>query len=193
MAFPIFPLSPMPVNMTRIKDWGENVTVYDSGDSQGDTPFMKPLYDYSFPIQVMNELKQNSLWAFWDTRKGRTTPFLMRDPYDYAINSVLGVRSGITNAATLFLCDINSYMVRADTITISSLFSASSGYVRLGVEYSYDQDAGILTVNTKGTADVWGVRSAYYWKKVRYMAAWHEKSVLWNLFSVDGVSMKEMP
>jgi len=193
MALPIFPLSPMPANVTRMKDWSDDTQEFDSGLKLGFSPWQKPLYGYVFPIKAMNELKQATLWAFVDTVKQTTNPFLMKDPYDYRVNSVLGVRSGITNAATLFLYDTNSYMVRADTISIGSLFSVASGFVRLGVQYGYDQDTGILTVNTKATTDVWGVRSMEYWKKARFRTPWSERAIIWNIFGVDNVSIKEEP
>jgi hypothetical protein len=108
------------------------------------------------------------------------------------VNSVMGVRSGITNAATSFLFDTNSYMVRADTTTVGSMFSTLSGYIRNGFEYSYDQDTGLLTVNTKDITDVWGVRSMQYYKKVKFISDFKETSPLWNVFNAT-VQVKEMP
>lgn len=183
MAYPTFPFSPLPGGTERFKDWNENVDVYDSGAEQAGSPFLRPLYNYTIPIKNMQDTKQQSLWAFWDTVKGRVSPFLMMDPYDYSVNSVLGVDSGVTNAATLQLYDTRSYLVRADTTTIGSLFSAASGYVTLGSEYSYDQDNNILTVNTKVSSDVWGVRSMFYFKKCKFAGPYVEQSPLWNTFN----------
>lgn len=191
MALPIFPLSPMPANVTRMKDWASDNQEYDSGLKLGFSAFTKPLYQYVFPIKAMNEIKQSSLWAFVDVVKQTTNPFLMKDPYDFRVASVMGVRSGITNAGTLFLYDTNSYMVRADTFTVASLFSATSGFVRLGVQYAYDQDTGVLTVNTKAASDVWGVRSMEYWKKARFGTPWRERAIIWNIFGVDNVVISE--
>lgn len=193
MALPIFPLSPMPAGMTRWKDWASDKQQYDSGLMIGFSPWTKPLYHYSFPVKAMNELKQAPLWAFVDTVKQTTYPFLMKDPYDYRVNSVLAVRSGLTNAATVFLYDTNSYMLRADTTTIGSLSSTLSGFVRLGVQYQYSQDTGILTVSTKGVADVWGVRSMQYWKKVSFGSPWKEQAIIWNIFGVDHIVIDEEP
>jgi hypothetical protein len=187
-----FPFSPLPAGTSRMKDWNSAVQEYDSGDSQGLSPWIKPLYRYSLPLNNYTEIKQSSLWHFWDLVKGATIPFLLRDPYDYSINSVLAVRSGITNAATLFFYDVNSYMVRPDTVFTGSLFSALSGYVRLGIEYGLDQDSGILTVNTKAVTDVWGVRSMFYLKKCRFSGDHNETSPLWNVFN-SNLSVKEMP
>ena len=111
MTLPIFPI-PMYGGLRRSKRWGENVVRYDSGARQGDTPFLKPLYNYDMNIQNMTEFRQSSLWHFLDEQKGMTNPFLMKDPYDYRVNSVLAVRSGIPTGSTLFIYDTNSFMVR---------------------------------------------------------------------------------
>src|SRR4051812_23466691 len=123
MSYYTFPFSPFPAGTTRMKDWNEAVQEYDSGDSQGLSPWIKPLYRYTLPLNNYTEIKQSSLWHFWDLTKGKTIPFLLRDPYDYAINSVLAVRSGIS-AGSFFLYDTNSFMVRPDTTTVGSFFSS---------------------------------------------------------------------
>lgn len=185
MSYQIFPASPLPADLGREKSWGDNQILYDSGVMQGDSPYIKPLYRWTVPFKNYTEIKQSSLWAFWDKVQGRTFPWLMKDPYDYFVNSVMGVRSGITNAATLQVFDTNSYSVRPDTLYIGSLFSTLSGYVRLGIEYGIEQDTGILTVNTKAVTDVWGVRSLFYFKKCTFRAPYQEKSPLWNIFNTD--------
>lgn len=192
MSLPIMPFSPLPANLERFKNWNENVALYDSGEQQADTPYVRPLYQWSVPIKLMTEIKQGSLWQFWDLVRGATLPWLMKDAYDFRVSSVLAVRSGITNAATLFLYDTNSYFVRADTLTVGSLFSTLSGYVRNGVEYSYAQDTGLLTVNTKAVTDVWGVRSMEYYRKVKFSAPYKETSQLWNIFNTT-LSIVELP
>lgn len=185
MALPIFPFSPLPANLERFKNWNENDITYDSGEHQTDTAFVKPLYTYTVPVKLMTEIKQSSVWAFWDDRKGGTRPFLMKDPYDYAVASVMTVRSGITNASTLFFRDTRSFSIRPDTVTVGSMVSALSGYVTLGVEYGIEQDTGILTVNSKAVTDVWGARSLAYFKKVKWTSPYKETSQLWNIFATS--------
>jgi hypothetical protein len=192
MSLPIFPLSPLPGGLQRTKNWGENTTRYDSGEQQSDTAYVRPLYDWVVPLKLLTEIRQSSVWFFIDTVKGTTSPFLLKDAYDYQVSSVLGVRSGITNAATLWLADVRSFKVRADTTTISSLFSALSGYVRLGIEYSYEQDTGIITVNTKATTDVWGVRSMEYYRKAKFSSPYQETSPIWNTFNGQ-LNIVELP
>lgn len=192
MALPIFPFSPLPAGTDRMPDWNAEVQVYDSGDQQGLTPWLRPLYDYRLPLKNYTEIKHSSLWYFISVvAKQQTNPFLMRDPYDFAINSVLAVRSGIS-AGSLFLFDVNSFMVRADTTTVGSFFSSLSGYVKLGTNYNYDQDSGVINLTIKSNTDVWGARSVFYFKKVRLMEPFRETSPLWNIFQGD-LHLKEMP
>lgn len=192
MALPTFPFSPLYATMTRQKAWNENSNVYDSGDVQGFTNWVRPLYRYTLPISLYTEIKQSSLWAFWDIVRGTTLPFVIKDPYDNCVNSVLAVDSGVTNAATAFLFDTNSYFVRADTMAIGSLFSALSGYVTLGTNYNYDRDSGLLTVVAKATNDVWGARSMSYWKKVKFNSQMVENDLMWNTFAT-ALTLIELP
>ncbi len=191
MALLTFPFSPLPAGTDRFKNWNEAEIAYDSGDSQGLTAFLKPLYEYNMPMQGYTEIKQSSLWSFWDRVKGTVTPFLMKDPYDYAVNSVLAVRSGISTG-TLFLFDTNSYMVRPDSVSVGSLFSSLSGYVNLITNYTLDQDSGVITIVTKSNTDVWGARSMSYYKKVKFTGAFKEASPIWNVFHTN-LSLKELP
>lgn len=43
MSLPIMPFSPLPANLERFKNWNENVALYDSGEQQADTPYVRPL------------------------------------------------------------------------------------------------------------------------------------------------------
>ena len=190
MALSIFPMSPLPAETTKDRDWGESTTNFDSGAFQGMTPFQKPLYAWDIPFKNINEIKQSSLAAFVDTQKGMVTPFLMKDPYDYRVNSVLGVNSG-TNTGTFYIYDTNSYFVRPDTTTIGSMFSSLSGFVLNGVNYVIDQDTGVCSIITKSNTDVWGVRSLQYFRKCVFDNRYRERSVLWNIFQIS-VRVKEI-
>lgn len=191
---PVMPYSPMPGGMQRTPFWNENNQTYDSGVQQGFTNYVKPLFRYSIPLSLYNEVKQASIWTFFrDTVKGQTKPFLIKDPYDMWVQPVTVVRSGLTNGSSVFFCDTNSYMVRVDTLYISSLASVSSGYVRLGIEYGYDTDTGVLNVNTKAAGDVWtnGQTVAYY-RKVKLAAPFTEASAIWNVFAAQ-LNLQELP
>lgn len=191
MSLPIFPVSPLPAGMTRTIDWGETDTRYDSGAHQTDTAFVRPLYQWDVDYKLFTEIKQSSLFQFQNNVKGMTLRFLMKDAYDFRVNSVMAVRSGISTG-TLFLFDTNSFFVRADTTTIGSLFSTLSGYVKLGTDYSYDQDTGLFTITGKATTDVWGVRSMQYFRKCMFASPYVETSQLWNIFAA-GLKIAELP
>lgn len=191
MSLPIFPLNPLPGGLTRTKNWNESVTTYDSGVKQGDSNFVRPLFQWTIPVSLFTEIKQSSLWAFYDTTHGMQRPFLLKDAYDYRINSVFLCGTGFVSGS-LYIHDVNSYMVRADTTTIGSLFSSMSGYVTLGSEFTYDQDTGIMVVNTKATNDVWSVRSAQYYKKGSFTAPYQEISPMWNVFQT-AFTVEEWP
>lgn len=182
----IFPVSPLPAGLNRQVDWGEQTTSYDSGRYQAVTPYLRPMYNLAVPFRNFTEVKQGQIFTFINSQKNGTMPFLMKDPYDYRVNSVLAVRSGYASGSgNLYLFDTNSFFVRADTTTVASLFSVLSGYVRLGLEYSYDQDTGTFTVNTKAQADVWGIRSMQYFRKWVFDGKYNEEATLWNIFNVN--------
>ena len=193
MGLPTFPFSPLFAAMTREFDWNENKNVYDSGDQQGSTNWAKPLYKYTMNISLYNQIKQSSLWAFWNLQtKGMTKPFLIKDPYDNYVSSVIVAGNAATNAATGYIYDTNSFSIRADTTTISTLTSALSGFVTLGHEYSYLQDTGIFTVNTKVTSDVWTAHSVSYWRKVTFSKKMTEAQILWGTFTT-ALTFDELP
>tara|TARA_R110000868_G_scaffold157974_5_gene385637 strand:- start:402 stop:974 length:573 start_codon:yes stop_codon:yes gene_type:complete len=186
-----FPYSPLPAGLTRAAQWNESIQVFDSGVRQAITPYKKPLYNYGLNISKMNEISQAPLWAFWNARKGMIEPFLMKDPYDYRVNSIVSVRSGI-NAGTVAIYDTNSWTIRPDSTTVGSMFSALSGYITLGVEYTLDQDEGILTVVTKDNTDIWRCTSMQYFRKVAFASQLTEKSLLYNIFQVGNVKINEI-
>lgn len=182
MAYPIFPVSPLPANLTRDFHWKVDKVRYDSGARQAMTSYARPLYRYEVPIPIYTEIKQSSLAYFWNLVKGETLPFFMKDPYDFRVNSGIAVRSGLISGATLYLTDANSFRIYPDTVSVSTLFSSASGYVTLGSEYTIEQDTGILRVNTKTGTDVWGARSLEYFRKCVFEAPMVERAVLWNIF-----------
>lgn len=192
MSLPTMPYSPLPANIERTWNWGENVVVYDNGEQQADSPFVKPLLQWSAPIKLFTEIKQSSLEAFQNATKGMTRPFLMKDPYEYAVGSVQVASAGVVNAATLYFRDTRSYTIRPDSTSVQTLFSSLSGYVTNGVEFSADQDTGIITVNTKDSADVWSGRSLSYYRKCKFSAPYVETSQLWNIFATT-LSIVELP
>jgi len=183
MALNIFPTSPLPAGMTRVFDWNESTTKYDSGARQGMTPWLRPLNKYNIPFRNINEVKQSGLSSFFNLQKGMTTPFLMKDPIDFRVNSVLAVNTNQTNPVSTTLFDVTSFFMRVDTTTIGSMTSALSGFVVLGTDYDYDQDTGMLTVHSINAVDFWAVQSAQYFRKCAFEASYREVGIIWNQFS----------
>lgn len=183
MALAIFPTSPLPANLSRTRNWNDDVVTYDSGMAQGLSTFVRPLFIFNIPYRNVSENQQGSLTNFIDTVKNGASPFLMKDAIEFRVNSNLAVGAAVTDADTLQLFDTRSFFIRADTTTIGSLFSADSGYVRLGVEYNYEQDTGLLSVVTKDVGDVWGVRSLQYYRKCRFVRPYTDTAIIWNQFS----------
>lgn len=185
MSYPIFPVSPLPAQTDRTRFWKSDNVTYDSGAYQGMTTFQRPLMKYSVPWVNFTEVKQAQLVSIVDSVMGPTFPFLMKDPYEFGVSSVLAAGSGVISGASLQLYDTRSFFVRADTTTVGSLFSSLSGYVRNGIEYSYAQDTGLFTVNTKAINDVWGVRSMEYFRKCVFGGDYRDTAVLWNIWNAN--------
>jgi len=178
----IFPVSPLPAQVQRVFKFNATVARYDSGARQAFSAWKKPLYEWQVPWQNMNETKQNTLASFAKDMFGPVTPFLMKDPYDYRVNSVLAVNTNQTQGGTLQTFDTKSFAIRVDTTTIGSLTSNLSGFVTLGSEYDYDQDTGVLTVNTIAATDFWTAQSLQYFRKVAFKEDYSDVSVIWNIF-----------
>lgn len=183
MALNIFPSSPLPAGLTREPFWNTSKIRYDSGARQATTPYKRPLMRYNIPFKNVNEVKQSAVFSFWNLQKGTTTPFLMKDPIDYLINSVFVVSGdAVSEPASLGVFDVTSFFVLVDTTTIGSLTSNKSGFVTLGSEYDYDQDTGKLTVRSIDNDDSWTAQSLSYFKKVAFEAQYRETGIIWNQF-----------
>ena len=186
MALNIFPTSPLPAGMTRAPFWNESTAKYDSGARQGTTPFLRPLMKYVIPFRNINEVKQSALFSFYNLQKGMTTPFLIKDPIDFRVNSVF-VASGdpVVEPASLSVFDLSSYFIRVDTTTIGSMTSNKSGFVTLGSEYDYDQDTGKLTINSIDDDDSWHAESLQYFRKAAFEQQYRETGIIWNQFALN--------
>lgn len=179
----IFPVSPLPA-MTRNFNTNVNVARYDSGARQAFSAWKKPLYEWNMNFQNFNETKQNTLTSFAKDMFGPLTPFLMKDPYDRYVNSVLLCSTNQTNGSTLQTFDVKSFSVRIDTTDISTITSNLSGYVSLGTEFDYDQDSGILIINTIASNDFWSITNTVeYFRKVAFKEDYSDASRIWNIFN----------
>jgi len=191
MALEIFPSSPLPGGLTRQKKWNGNDVSYDSGAGQGFTSWTQPRYEWNIPWKNINDVKQSTLADFVDDMRGTVDRFLIKDPYDYQVGSVMVVRSGIS-AGSVQTFNVKSYHVRVDTTYIGSLTSTLSGFVTLGTEYDYDQDTGVLNITTKNATDQWSiVATAEYFRKAHFKQDYQDTSPIWNQFSVN-IVIEEM-
>lgn len=185
MALLIFPSSPLPGGLRRKKDWNGNYARYDSGAGQGFTAWTQPRFEWGVPWKNINEIKQGVLSTFVDSVRGMVDPFLIKDAYDYQVGSVQFVNSNQTQGSTLQTFDVRSFHIRVDTTFIGSLTSAVSGFVTLGSEYDYDQDNGIITVNTFTALDIWSNPSTIeFFRKVHFKNEYSDTSPIWNQFQV---------
>ena len=182
----IFPTSPLPAGLTRAPFWNESLNKYDSGARQGITPWLRPLTKYTIPFRNINEVKQSALYSFYNLQKGTVTPFLMKDPIDFRVNSVFVVSGdAVSEPASLGMFDLSSFFIRVDTTTIGSMTSNKSGFVTLGNEYDYDQDTGNLTVKSIDNDDSWTAASLQYFRKCAFEQQYRETGIIWNQFSLN--------
>lgn len=199
MAYYTFPYSPLPAGMTRQPDWGGQEQNYDSGESQGVTPYVRPLWRYNIPIKLMTDSVQASIQSFWNVHKGKFVPFLMKDPYDYRVNCavVFAAAAGLGVNSNFYIRDLNSFVIKCDTTTIGSLAivngTTNSPYALLGTHFAYSQDTGVGTVLVKHVNDTWVVKSSQYFRKMKFDSDYVENAVLWGLFSVPNMGMRELP
>ena len=193
MVLAIFPTSPLPAGMTKVQDWNETDTEYDSGAAQGLTSYLRPLMRYTIKFKNINEIKNESLQLFIKQQRNGVTPFLMKDPdpLDYRINSVFVTSGDVTEPVSMNIFDTNSFFVRVDTTTIGSMTSNKSGFVTLGSEYDYDQDTGLLTINSIDTDDFYTASSLQYYRKCKFTSDFTQVAVIWNQFSIS-LAIKEI-
>lgn len=186
MAYAVWPDSPQPAGQSMSPEWGEYGNEYDSGTYHAVVTRSRPLYkNWSIPWRNIPQAKRNTILGFVNSMKAGGTPFLVKHHADFRVNSVLAASAGYTSGTSFFLYDTNSFMIRADTTTIGSLFSSLSAYVTLGAEYSYDQDTGIITANTINASDVWGVRSAQYYRKVYIKRNYQESGIIFEQYTAQ--------
>ena len=185
MALNIFPTSPLPAGLTRAPFWNESVAKYDSGARQATTPYVRPLMKYQIPFRNINEIKQSGLFSFYNLSRGMTDTFLMKDPIDFEVNSVLVVTTNQTDPVSTNIYDLSSYFIRVDTTTLGSLTSNKSGFVTLGSEFDYDQDIGLLTINSIDIDDFWTAQSLQYFRKCAFEQQYRETGIIHNQFSVN--------
>jgi hypothetical protein len=187
----IFPVSPLPANISRRLLWGENVVEFSAGGQQASTAWAKPLMRWSVPFTNVACGDRESLYRFVQTQRGRLRPFLFKDPDDMHVNSVgIGFTAGV---ASFYLRDTQSYTIRPDSAALT-IWTVDSGALTPGSHFLLDQDTGVVTyVLTPSASDSWSVRSTDFFRKAVFGQDYRDASPrVWSQFSIN-VAIKELP
>jgi len=194
MTLPIFVTSPLPLPMDRVPSWNESVYRYDSGARQATTGWDRPLYTrMAFTVRNMGRAKQSSLHNFYNERKGKTEPFVVKDPYDYLVQGITQVPSGPTIAANsgFYFVEAHSWNFLPDSANLVFV-SALSGTLISGSHYVVSLDNGFVQlVIGKAAADNISA-SGHYFRKVAF-ADFQEQSFLWDQFNGSFVLEELLP
>jgi hypothetical protein len=188
----IFPSSPVWADIIRTPMWNEEVFKYDSGQRQGSTAWARPLYRYEVHAKNYTETKHSSLEAFWNTLKGKTTPFLFKDPYDYATSAsiVQPTTTAMGNGSGFYLVQQNSWRVIPDSVFLS-ISDPRSGVLTYSTHYVTSWDTGWVTVKV-AVSSLW-TSSFQYFRKVAFDDDWSEQSNLWNSFESNLLIQEMIP
>ncbi len=186
-----WPTSPIWADLNRKPSWNENVNRYDSGLFQGSTNWVRPLHTYRVQGKNAPRETQASLYLFVNSLKGSTTPFRIKDPYDYQFNAVTQPTSSnmvsgdgffvINNFGWRSLPDENAH-VFFDPASPSALVE-STHYVA-----SYDNAFITLLVPV---SSLW-TASMDYFRKAHIAERYEERSTLWNNFGIS-IIIQEIP
>lgn len=187
----IFPVSPLPANISRRRSWGEAVTEYESGAQQASTAWQYALSRMNIPFSNVASECRNSLIDFIDSTKGRVKPFLMKDPDEYFVSSAGHAYTGVT---TFRLFDTRSIPIFPDSANLNIFSVLSAAVLVNGSDFTLDQDTGILTyITTPSATDSWSVRSTEFFKKWAFNQDYRDVSPrVWSLFDVQ-LDLKELP
>jgi len=187
----IFPVSPLPADIDRIRSWGDKITQYESGAVQGSTAWQYPLMRISIPFVNIASECRNDLVTFFDLTKGRVKPFLMKDPDESYVTSAGHEYTAVT---TFRLFDTRSIPIFPDSANLGIFSVLSAAFLVNGSDFALDQDTGILTyITTPSATDSWSVRSTEFFKKWHFDANYNDASPrVWSLFDVQ-LKLSETP
>jgi len=186
----IFPSSPIWADIVREAMWKEETYHYDSGQFQGSTAWARPLYKYEINAKNYEIANQSSLEAFWNTLKGKTTPFLFKDPYAYATSSAITQPSTTTmgNGSGFYLVQQNSWRTIPDSAYLS-IACGRSGVLASGSHYVASLDNGWIQTKV-APSSIW-TASFQYFRKVVFDSAFSDQSNIWNNFNA-GFTIREI-
>lgn len=185
----IFPTSPVWADITRHIMWQEETVFYDSGKFQGSTPWVRPLYKYDIQGTNFTEVKQNSLEAFFNALKGRSTPFLFKDPYAYLANGIVQPSTtSMGNGSGFYAVQANSWRVLPDSSGLR-ITCGRSGQLTAGSHYVASMDNGWITTKV-APSSIW-TSSFEYFRKVVFEENYAPGSDIWNNFHAT-LSIREI-
>jgi len=178
----IFPVSPLPAATTTLFRDGVNEQQFDNGARHASTAWTKILRSWQISFNSIPRTQQQSLSAF-NARFGRLRTFLMKDPYDFEIDSLeIGFTTG---SNTFYIRDESGFSVIPDSADLT-IVSASSGTLTQGTDYTLDQASGIVTyVLTPDGGDSWSVQTTTYFRKCAFGQNYRYVSPrVWNNFNL---------
>lgn len=181
----IWPVSPMPL-MSRQINWGDTTAKFGTGRQQSTTTFARPLLKWNVPFTNVTCVDRRRMYDFYNDPaiRGGVGRFLMMDPDDFQISS----------AGVAFTTDVNTFYARTFqgyyTIPASghfNLYSVESGELVNGLDYTLDQDTGIVTyVLTPSATDSWSVQSTDFFRYCRFDGSYTDASPrVWSIFNIS--------
>ena len=178
----IWPASPMPV-LAREIDWGETDTMFQTGRAQTSTALSQPLMRWNIPFTNVMSADRRQIYNFYMNMKGPVGRFLMMDPDDFHVAS-----AGIS-----FITGVNTFLGRNEfghrVIPASghiNIVTVLSGTLTNGIDYTLDQDTGIMTyVLTPSATDSWSVQSTDFFRKCKFAGGYQDASPrVWSTFNI---------
>lgn len=181
----IWPNSPMPTVQREI-DWGGTSHRFATGRQQSSTAQAKPLFRWNVPFTNVGSACRALVYDFYTSPriKGDVGRFLMKDPDDFLVSSA-GV-TFTTGVNTFFARDKNGYSIIPASGQLN-IVSVESDTLTNGVDYTLDQDTGIMTyVLTPSATDSWSVQSTEYFRKCKFSGNYRDASPrVWAQFNIQ--------
>jgi len=191
MTYSIFPTSPIWADITRVVDWNESTARYDSGAFQGSTNWSRPLHTYNINGSNFERPTQNSLYAFINSLQGMTTPFRIKDPYDYIANAVIQPTSTNMGVGSGFrIINDKGWHVLPDN-TNHIFVDPGSGTLVESTHYVFSLDNGFIELLAP-VSSVW-ISSMQYFRKVHFASTYREVSTIWENFSAGFIIEEIVP
>jgi uncharacterized protein (TIGR02217 family) len=156
MSVPIFTWIPQ-YSHARTPTFDTIVTEFENSTTQrrARRDIGQYVFDLNFPTLTQTEMEE--ILAFYEARQGRAEAFYYKDHLNFAITAE-AVGTGDNNE-TVFALDKQYIVASSDTVKLDGTPQTR------GVDYTIDNDTGIITFATPpGTGVVITTDYEYYWK-----------------------------